>query len=183
MVRLSRIAIHKASSSMIAKTRHSTKIAMRRKLVMMPLNEAPKSWLYRREGRDSTRIRTLSRSPVSQSVMDSVEVNRTGRSATLTGGGCVPPTIHDFSVTTSGPITREESFPAGWEFSLLESAGFELAAPEFAAPAPPLLLDGEAFPLLLPGDRGAAPFDVLPTRSGNRAAWPRPSATMFSAAP
>ena len=63
---------------MIAKIRQSRKIAMRRALVMMPLNEAPKSWLYRREGRDSTLIRTLSRSPLSQSVMDSVEVNRTG---------------------------------------------------------------------------------------------------------
>src|SRR5580704_7023776 len=146
MVRLSRIAIHKASSSMIAKTRHSTKIAMRRKLVMMPLNEAPKSWLYSREGRDSTRIKTLSRSPVSQSVIDSVEVNRTGRSATLTGGGWLPPTIHDFSDTTSGPITREESFPAGWEFSVFESAVFEPAAPEFGATAPPFLAggDGEA---------------------------------------
>ncbi len=39
---------------MIAKTRQSRKIAMRRTLVMMPPNEAPKSWLYNREGRDST---------------------------------------------------------------------------------------------------------------------------------
>ncbi len=103
---------------------------MRSTLVMMPLSDAPKSWLYSREGRDSTAIRTLSRWPVSQSVMASVEVNRTGRSATLTGGGWVPPTIHDLPVTTSGPITRDESFPAGWEFfvvmsAVLESVGFE----------------------------------------------------------
>src|SRR5882757_1812373 len=152
---------------MIAKTRQSRKIAMRRTLVMMPLNEAPKSWLYSREGRDSTAIRTLSRSPVSQSVMDSVEVNRTGRSATLTGGGSVPPTIHDLPVTTSGPITRDESFPAGEEFfallsAVLESAGFELAASEFGVPASPLLGDGAACPLLAPGGRAFPSFEVLP---------------------
>src|SRR5258706_16189426 len=98
---------------MIAKTRQSKKIAMRSTLVMMPLNDAPKSWLYSSEGRDSTAIRTLSRTPVTQSVMDSVEVNRTGRSATLTGGGSAPPRHPQLSAPPSGPNTKNEHFPPG----------------------------------------------------------------------
>src|SRR5882757_8432678 len=103
----------------------------------------------------------------------------------------------------SGPITRDESFPAGWEFSALgfsvlesavlesavlesaglDSAGFELAAPEFGVPALPPLVDGAACPLPAPGVRVFPSFEVLPARSGNRLARPRPSATKLSAAP
>src|ERR1700761_9113948 len=165
IVRLSRIAIHRASSSMIAKTRHSRKIAMRRTLVMMPLNDAPKSWLYSRDGLDSTAIRTLSRTPVSQSVTDSVEVKRTGRSATLTGGGSAPPPIHDLPDPTSS---------------------FEPAAPEFGAAGfgvagRPPWGDGEVCPLPLTGVSAFVSLEVLPARCGNRLATPKPSATILRA--
>src|SRR5437763_17213732 len=94
---------------MIAKIRQSRKIAIRKTLVMMPLKDAPKSRLYNRDGRDSTAMSTLSRTPVSQSVMDSVEVKRTGRSATLTGGGSTPPITHDLpDPASSFPLLAPE---------------------------------------------------------------------------
>src|SRR5260370_38276929 len=177
--------MRRVSSSMIAKTRQSRNSAMRSTLVMMPLNDAPKSRLYSSEGRDSTAIRTLSRTPVSQSVVDSVEVNRTGRSATLTGGGSAPPRIHDLPATTSGPITRDESFPAGVEFFVfvsvvLVSAGFELRAREFESPP---LGNGEVCPLPPPGVRTLPLFAVLPAPPGNRLATPKPPPTVLRAAP
>src|SRR5437868_9754080 len=108
-------------------------------------------------------MRTLSRWPVSQSLTDSVEVKRTGRSATLTGGGSAPPTTHDLPEPTSS---------------------FALPAPEFGVPAfgaaEPPAGDGKACPF--PVVRALPSLAVLPARSGNRLATPRPSATEWSAA-
>src|SRR5437868_11079964 len=115
-------------------------------------------------------MRTLSRWPVSQSLTDSVEVKRTGRSATLTGGGSAPPITHDLPERTSSFAlpAPELGVPA-------------LGAPAFGA-AEPAVGDGKACPLLSPVVRVLPSLAVLPARSGNRLATPRPSATMWSAA-
>src|SRR5260370_25573147 len=143
---------------------------------MIPLNEAPKSWLYSIEGRDCTAMKTLSRSPVSQLVIGAVEVKRTGKSATLTAGGAVPPAIHDLADTASGPMERVASFWAGLgfpalEFAGLESAGFEFAAFESALVEEPPGKDcpGGLFPV--PGVFPLLSFEVLPARPASRPAY------------
>src|ERR1700735_1424211 len=165
MVWLKRSAIHTASIPITPKTRQSTRSVTRSTLVIIPLNEAPKSWLYNIEGRDSTLIKTSSRLPVSQSVTGSVEVKPTGRSATLTADGSVPPTILDFPDTVRASID-------------LESAGFEFAAPETGIPASPFRAGASIFPLTFPDALVCPSFRELPSRSVERLATPNPCAIM-----
>ena len=111
-------------------------------------------------------MRTLSRLPVSQSVTDSVEVKRTGTSATLAAGGSVPPTIHDLPETAEGPMERVGSGAVGLVFVLETSNAFEAAEPDCCGLdcAAEVCVDGVAG--LLPPVRVWPAFEVLPGTLG-----------------
>src|ERR1700730_12244718 len=92
--------------------------------------------------------------------MGSVEGKRTVRSARLTGNVSVPPAMRDLPDNTSEPLATGASF----------------AVPESVPEA------GEGAFLLCAGARPLSSLEFPVTRSGNRLAYPNPSAIMFNRA-